>query len=215
MADNFANALHQILIYEGGFVNKSADPGGATNRGITQRTYDWWRHSRGLPTAPVFKITETEVSSIYGQQFWLPMHCNEFGYSLALVLFDTAVQWGVHDAFVKIICPALGLSSQAACLSLFRATNDVRPLVDHICDRRVAFRKERVLRNPTQIIFLKGWIRRDENLRHLALSALQPLEQLYPTPAKTTQSPPNTSAPTVPDHGQLPHPQAPEKRDAP
>jgi len=41
----FETALPFVLRWEGGFVDHPADPGGRTNRGVTQRTYDAWRQS--------------------------------------------------------------------------------------------------------------------------------------------------------------------------
>ena len=39
----FERALTFVLRWEGGYVDHPADPGGATNYGVTQRTYDAWR----------------------------------------------------------------------------------------------------------------------------------------------------------------------------
>jgi hypothetical protein len=39
----FNRALEMVLHHEGGFVDHPADPGGATNRGVTQATYDAYR----------------------------------------------------------------------------------------------------------------------------------------------------------------------------
>jgi len=47
-ASNFATCLGKVLKHEGGYVNHPKDPGGATNKGVIQRTYDTWRKSMGL-----------------------------------------------------------------------------------------------------------------------------------------------------------------------
>lgn len=47
-AQNVAPALSRALVHEGGFSNHSADPGGATMKGVTQRVYDAYRHRRHL-----------------------------------------------------------------------------------------------------------------------------------------------------------------------
>ncbi|MFC0282395.1 glycosyl hydrolase 108 family protein [Camelimonas abortus] len=39
-ASTYKEALSAVLKHEGGYVNHPADPGGATNRGVTQRVYD-------------------------------------------------------------------------------------------------------------------------------------------------------------------------------
>ena len=40
MRSNFDRALSLTLRYEGGYVNHPKDPGGATNKGVTQKVYD-------------------------------------------------------------------------------------------------------------------------------------------------------------------------------
>ena len=45
-SDQFVAALPFVLRWEGGFVNHPKDPGGATNKGITQAVYDNWRRSQ-------------------------------------------------------------------------------------------------------------------------------------------------------------------------
>jgi lysozyme family protein len=42
-----------------------ADPGGATNKGVTFRVYDAYRARRGLPRQDVRHITSAEVADIY------------------------------------------------------------------------------------------------------------------------------------------------------
>ncbi|WP_330220503.1 glycosyl hydrolase 108 family protein, partial [Sulfitobacter sp. HI0129] len=38
--ENFSIVQPWVLAHEGGYVNNRKDPGGATNMGIIQRTYD-------------------------------------------------------------------------------------------------------------------------------------------------------------------------------
>ena len=46
----FDECLPLVLVHEGGYVNHPKDPGGATNKGITQRTYDAWCKRQGYHT---------------------------------------------------------------------------------------------------------------------------------------------------------------------
>ena len=61
----FDTALAFALRWEGGYVNHPADPGGATNKGVTQRAYDAWRVRRGQTKRDVRAITGAEVHAIY------------------------------------------------------------------------------------------------------------------------------------------------------
>ena len=66
----FQASLPFILRWEGGYVNHPADPGGATNKGVTQRVYDDWRVRRGMPARDVRQITDGEVHAIYEAGYW-------------------------------------------------------------------------------------------------------------------------------------------------
>lgn len=59
MKQNQAVVLGWIGLSEGGYVNYPKDPGGATDRGITQRTYDAWNRLHGRPLRPVRGISKT------------------------------------------------------------------------------------------------------------------------------------------------------------
>lgn len=100
MADAFRTALSFTLKWEGGFVNHPKDPGGATNMGVTQATYDAWRKRQGLPPKPVREISLEEAETIYRTRYWdpLPARYAEKDLPLALALFDYAVNSGLGAA---------------------------------------------------------------------------------------------------------------------
>lgn len=90
----FQAALAFTLTWEGGYVNHPADPGGATNYGITQRTYDNYRRRLGLDERPVKQIDAEEVSAIYHRDYWLAAGCDQHPPAFAAALFDATVHSG-------------------------------------------------------------------------------------------------------------------------
>jgi lysozyme family protein len=103
----FTAALNFVLRWEGGFVDHPKDPGGRTNKGITQKVYDCWRARRGEPPADVRWILDAEVEAIYESDYWLPPRCDLLQEPLALLQFDTAVNMGVGRA-VRLLQAAVG-----------------------------------------------------------------------------------------------------------
>ena len=91
----FKKALQFVLNREGGFVNNPKDPGGATNKGITQNTYNAWLKKNGRPARDVRTITDAEVKAIYYNNYWLAAGCHKMTPKFAVVCFDTAVNMGV------------------------------------------------------------------------------------------------------------------------
>ena len=91
----FNQALHFVLNQEGGFVNDPDDKGGATNKGITQKTYDSYRKARKQALQTVKNITDAEVSDIYYKNYWLKAGCDKMTPVFAVIAFDTAVNMGV------------------------------------------------------------------------------------------------------------------------
>jgi hypothetical protein len=65
MQATYDAVLPKVLAHEGGYVNHPADPGGPTNKGITQAAYDRFRLGRRLPSRPVRSIDAGEVAAIY------------------------------------------------------------------------------------------------------------------------------------------------------
>ena len=98
MKENYPQALKQVLKYEGGYVDHPKDPGGPTNKGITQAVYDNWRRSQKLPTQSVRAIADSEVAAIYKNLYWDRVSGDLLPDGVDFAVFDFAVNSGVSRA---------------------------------------------------------------------------------------------------------------------
>ncbi|MBA2627053.1 MAG: hypothetical protein H0U85_03505 [Gemmatimonadales bacterium] len=150
----FADALALILQFEGGYVNDPDDPGGATNKGITQKTYNLFRVHDGKPIQPVLHIEPDEVRRIYQRNYWIECGADRLPDKLALVVFDTAVNMGVKYARLYVIASGYPKSATepTACKTVLKL-REAR--YDHLC-----------VVNPTLKKFRHGWQVRLLKLAH-------------------------------------------------
>ena len=166
-SDALATALELTLKFEGGFVDHPSDPGGATNKGITQRTYNSFRIKKRLATKSVKFITDTEVHEIYEIMYWKPCKAEVMKLPSAVVQFDTAVLFGVGGA-IKFLQEALGVTADGifgtGTATALQANNN-KQTANEIIDKRIAFHKKRVAEKPSQKVFLNGWVNRANQLR--------------------------------------------------
>ena len=95
----FDNALTNVLRHEGGLVDDPRDPGGLTNCGISQRAY---------PDQDIRNLTAADIAEIYRTGYWLPIKGDKMPESIAIALFDTAVNMGVDKA-VRIFQQSMGI----------------------------------------------------------------------------------------------------------
>ncbi|MHB2169975.1 glycoside hydrolase family 108 protein [Alsobacter sp. R-9] len=167
MRSNYQKCLAITLRYEGGFVNHPADPGGATNRGVTQKVYDAWRLKTGMTPRDVRQIADDEVEAIYRRQYWSLAGCDDMPSGIDLALFDYAVNSGVTRA-VRDFQRVLGVradgdpgsvTAEAAIKSDHQAT------IEALCDARLQF----VRSLKTFRTFGKGWTRRINEVRAAAV----------------------------------------------
>lgn len=105
----YRDCLPFVLRWEGGYVNDPADPGGATNKGVTQAVYDAWRAGKKLPKQSVRLLTSTEVEAIYEARYWNACKCGGLPAPVDLVVFDSAVNCGV-DRACRWLQRALGVA---------------------------------------------------------------------------------------------------------
>lgn len=169
MKGNFARSLAAVLEHEGGYVNHPADPGGATNLGVTQAVYDDFRRARGLDTRSVRYIGGNEVSTIYRTQYWDAVRAGELPSGVDYCVFDFAVNSGVGRA-AKFLQRAVGVTDDGKIGPQTLAAVNARPakqVIAAVCDARLAY-----LKSLTRLFrtFGKGWTRRVEGVRKLAES---------------------------------------------
>ena len=163
----FEAALNFVLRWEGGFVDHPADPGGRTNRGVTQKTYNAWRAVQGLPERDVKLIDDADVHAVYESGYWRPPRCDLLDRPLDLVHLDTAVNMGPGRA-VRFLQQAVGCGVDGGFgPATQRAVSECRPsdTLDTYCNIRENFYRQIVARKPEQSVFLKGWMNRLNSLR--------------------------------------------------
>jgi lysozyme family protein len=135
----------------GGFVDHPNDPGGRTNKGVTQKVYDAWRKRQGLPVRDVKRLDDTELHRIYESGYWIPPHCDRLARQLDLVHFDTAVNMGPGRA-VRFLQKAAGCGVDGDFGSQTeKAVQACRPgdLIASYCATREAYYRELVRRNAS------------------------------------------------------------------
>jgi lysozyme family protein len=163
----FSAAIPFILRWEGGYVNHPNDPGGATNRGVTQKVYDRWRQARGLALRDVRQLEDAELYAIYEGGYWLPPRCDVLPGSLDLVQLDTAVNMGVGRA-VQFLQKAVGCTPDGAfgpqTEQAARDCSLAETLIAY-CAQREAYYRWLAQSKPALQAFLKGWLNRLNALR--------------------------------------------------
>lgn len=163
MKDKFKESLTRVLVHEGGKVDDPQDPGGRTNKGVTQRVYSAWRKNQGLGVRDVYKMTDDECRSIYRAQYWDTIKGDDLPPGVDYVLFDGAVNSGCSQS-VKWLQRALGVTADGqlgnVTLSKVKGVNDHDALVQAICDQRMTFLRHL----KTFKRFGKGWTTRVNNV---------------------------------------------------
>ena len=163
----FETCLPIILASEGGFIDDPADPGGATNLGVTRTTLASWL-GRPVTIADVEALTPPAVAPIYRARYWNPSHAGDCPPGVDLMVFDEAVNQGVGRALASLqsalrVTPdgAFGPATQAAL-----AAADPARLIRAIAANREAH--YRAL--PTFARFGHGWLARLRRTTDLALA---------------------------------------------
>lgn len=159
----FKNALKLVLVHEGGKVDDPRDPGGRTNQGVTQGSYNNYLDSKGRKSRDVYKMTHEERDEIYKRRYWDTVKGDDLPPGIGYVIFDGAVNSGPAQS-VKWVQRSLmnhypgkvdGIMGMLT-VEAIKGVNDHDALVAAICARRLDF-----LDNlKTWKTYGKGWSRR-------------------------------------------------------
>ncbi|HLP30542.1 MAG TPA: glycosyl hydrolase 108 family protein [Geothrix sp.] len=159
-------ALAFTLGNEGGYTNHPADPGGATNFGIIQRELDRWNGSHPELNFPadVRDLTPQLAETIYRTNYWRWDGLADA--PLAIKLFDIGVNCGtgtsvklLQRAINKLLPKPIDVDGQLGPTTL-GAANAQNPaaLMAALCQTQREYYQAIVDRNPSQSVFLKGWL---------------------------------------------------------
>lgn len=184
---NFETAFASLMEFEGGLNVSPSDRGGITNFGVSLRFLRrFWDNdpdgyvavlgTDGPPTEEqVRTLDKRRAKSVFQYAFWIPLKCDYMSMDIAREVSDFAYNAGTVLA-AKTLQRSLNNIPRAACLR--RLTTDGiigertlarietvlllgdDQLLAEFQKRREHFYRRIVERDPTQSIWLRGWLRR-------------------------------------------------------
>mgnify|MGYP000860266343 FL=1 len=164
---SFGKALAWVLKHEGGWSDHPNDKGGPTNYGITLRLAQRY----GVKDAKaLFNITQAQVEDVYRTEFWRFDGLKSD--AVAAKIFDMAVNMGLRTAVryaqraVNDVRVADKLAEDGTWGPMTeQAVNATAPsvMVENLKAFSLYHYDEIVERDPSQMVFMKGWTRRAES----------------------------------------------------
>lgn len=149
-----------ILKWEGGFVNDPDDLGGATNKGVTLKTYQTYRKAKGHPVTTIDdlkKLTREEWTDIMKGSYWNRWKADEIkNQSIANILVDWVWASGIYgikipQEILEVTADGIVGKNTLAALNayepqaeLFGRIKQARyDYIERICEKRHANKKFR------------------------------------------------------------------------
>jgi lysozyme family protein len=166
----FLDAVEVVLKNEGGFVNHPADRGGPTNWGITQKVYEAYK-GRPVSIDEIKNMPRSEAIAIYKRNYWDKIGGDQLKYyATALTLFDQAVNRGVA-AVIRQVQGILGLNQDgrlgSQTIAALNAIPDTKFIPQFLTAAENSY-KAIVQKNPSQSVFINGWLKRVDHLKKQA-----------------------------------------------
>jgi lysozyme family protein len=145
-------SIKKTLVHEGGYTNNPADHGGPTNFGITQGDMG------GINVA---NITEDQAIAYYKEHYVKQGYTEIQDQNVLDKLFDLGVLFGVGEA-IMIMQSVVGTTQdgQFGPNTLLAVNKWGSQLLTPYKQAFVVRVNEIVKNNPSQVIFMKGWLNR-------------------------------------------------------
>ncbi|MBT0569629.1 hypothetical protein KIK84_04785 [Curvibacter sp. CHRR-16] len=167
---NFQEFLPTLLRFEGGYVDDPADPGGATNKGITFGTFRQYASNllQVRPTLEALRnLTDEQAGRIYKVEYWDRIYGDDFSFQpLANIVFDFNVNAGWHaiTTLIQVLnrvganhAPNSTLTPQLVDSLQY---HDPINIYTQYKEARRAYYINLANENPSLRRFLQGWLNR-------------------------------------------------------
>lgn len=148
-----------------GYVNIPADTGGETKYGVAKSAN---------PDVDIRLMDLQTAMSIYCSRYWDPARCADITSPVVISYFDACVNHGLPRG-AKLLQQAAGTAVDGSIgpgtLSAVAVADPVQ-LVNNFSKLRSDFYYAIVNRNPTQTMFLDGWLKRNKDVIAYTLSQI-------------------------------------------
>lgn len=162
--------IENIIRREGGFVNHPLDRGGATNFGITQQALSLYL-GRAASVQEVRGTSRDLARTIYEQNYFLKPGVQRLPERIQAFVFDSAVNHGPRRAirFVQHACNDAGfgpidmdglIGAQTIRAAASADESMKEAFLQALVKRRRDFYYRIVEKDPSQEVFLLGWLNR-------------------------------------------------------
>ena len=169
----FKNSIESVLKREGLYSNHPQDRGGATKYGITLATLSIYR--KGPVTEEMVKnLSLSEALDIYEKLYWSPLLLDQVkDEALAAIILDQAINRG-GTSVVRRLQRILGVTIDGIMgpktLAAINMADSTEMALKFVLDSQMQY-AEICVRDPSQLVFLKGWLKRTHELLEVALSS--------------------------------------------
>ena len=160
MADK-NNLIPIIKRWEGGYSDNPNDRGGATNSGVTLAVYQSV-YGKNKTKNDLKRMTNEQWNYIFTKLYWNKWKADDIkNQSIANILVDWVWMSGLGT--IKKIQSLFGLTADGIVGNktiLYINSHDQEEVFNKIWNRRKSFYESLVKNNPSQKVFIKGWMNR-------------------------------------------------------
>ena len=138
--NNWPQCFALVLKNEGGYVDNTADPGGATNLGCTKATWEAWV-GHPITKDDIKALTPKDVLPLYKVKYWDTVKGDDLPEGVDYAVFDFAINSGLSRA-AKALQSVLNVTVDGQIgPTTLRAleTANPREVATAVCEARLAF----------------------------------------------------------------------------